>query len=171
MTHRFDSSDNRIARSRRLISVLCIAALGLLLVAGKTIPKGEEFGAGVQLGSVTSMKEIINDPTAYKDKTILVSGRISDVCQKKGCWTVLQEGDLSMRIRFKDYGFFVPMDSSGRQAFVEGVVKVETLSQGEARHFAGESIGGDPSQIHGPQREIGFTASGVRILAREPAPR
>jgi len=43
-------------------------------------------------------------------------------------------------------------------------VQVEELSQEAARHYAEESVDGDPDSIEGPQREVGFTATGVRIV-------
>ncbi len=45
-------------------------------------------------------------------------------------------------MRFKGYGFFLPVDSTGREAWVQGVV-VET-----------------------PSEKVGFTASGVRLVCR-----
>ena len=45
-------------------------------------------------------------------------------------------------------------------------VKVEVLSEKMARHYEAETVGGDPSAIEGPQREVGFTATGVRIAAK-----
>jgi hypothetical protein len=46
-----------------------------------------------------------------------------------------------------------------------GRVKAETLSEEEARHYAAESIDGDPSAIRGPQEVVSFTATGVRIVS------
>ena len=60
-------------------------------------------------------------------------------------------------------------EAPGKQAYVEGVVKVETLSEKTARHYAKESgreNSGSADSIQGPQREIGFTASGVRLIAQ-----
>jgi hypothetical protein len=86
------------------------------------------------------------------------------------------DGDASIRVRFKNYGFFLPTDSSGRTAYVEGVVKIEMLSEKQARHYASESEAseseasesnsGEAESIHGPQREVGFVASGVRLVER-----
>ena len=42
---------------------------------------------------------------------------INACCQKKGCWMNVDLGkDVEMRVKFKDYGFFVPFNSSGRQS-------------------------------------------------------
>jgi len=51
----------------------------------------------------------------------------------------------------------------GDQALVQGMVRVETLSEADARHYEAETRGGDPTRIQGPQREVGFLASGVRL--------
>jgi hypothetical protein len=61
----------------------------------------------------------------------------------------------------------LPRDATGAEAFIEGFVKVETLSEKEARHYESESRDGDPESVDGPRREVGFTASGVRLLGRE----
>lgn len=133
-------------------------------LSAASIPAGRDFGAGLTLSHVADLEEVVRDPSRYAEGPVLLRGRISDVCQKKGCWTVLSQGQANLRVRFKDYGFFLPSDSSGKQAYVEGVVKVETLSEKTARHYAKESQGGNADAIHGPQREVGFTASGVRLV-------
>ena len=133
--------------------------------AEATAPEGRDFGAGLTLSSPTTLAALLETPEAFGEEPVLVHGRIADVCQKKGCWTILRDGDATVRVRFQDYGFFLPQDVQGQEAWVEGVVTVRTLSQKEARHYASESTGGDPDSIDGPQREVGFLASGVRVVA------
>jgi len=154
-------------------AIALILSVGLAVAAGEAvrasegvapIPEGSEFGAGLTLDRVSDLRDVVKHPDRYSEGPLLLEGRISDVCQKKGCWTILSRGDRSIRVRFKDYGFFLPTDCSGKQAYVEGVVKVETLSEKHARHYAGESRDGDPAAIHGPQREVGFVATGVRLI-------
>ena len=53
---------------------------------------------------------------------------------------------------------------------MQGVAQVRTVSEREARHIASESRGGDPDAIEGPQRELGFVASGVRLVEAAPPP-
>ena len=73
---------------------------------------------------------------------MLISGRLTDLCTKKGCWTVITDDGVTMRVRFQDYGFFLPKDALGSDALVEGVVVSRTVSAREARHIASESQGG-----------------------------
>ncbi len=122
------------------------------------------FGAPIQLETQTPLADVLAHPERYAGQAVLVRGRVTDVCQRKGCWTVLADGDASLRIRFKDYGFFVPKDIRGQFALAEGEVRVETQSQKAARHLASESLGGDPEAVVGPQRVVAFTATGVRLI-------
>ena len=153
-------------RSCRWRQAVLSVAIGLAsLAAGEPLPEGEDFGAGITLSSAKPLAAVLAAPESFAEEPVLVRGRISDVCQRKGCWTILREGEKFVRVRFRDYAFFVPRDIQGREALVEGVVTVRTLSQREARHYAEETPGGKPETIVGPQREIGFVATGVRVLA------
>lgn len=139
-------------------------ALWLLAASAGAEAPFEGFGSELTLSEPTALADVMRAPERYAERPILLRGKLADVCQKKGCWTILKDGEAHVRVRFKDYGFFLPKDSVGREAWAEGVVTVRTISEKEARHYEAESRGGDPGSIHGPQREVAFTASGVRIL-------
>ena len=146
--------------------VVALVAIGAGGETKSAIPPGDDFGAGLTLEEATPLSVVAARPNEWSTRPVLLHGRLSEVCQRKGCWTMLQDGDQKVRVRFKDYGFFIPKDVSGRQAYVEGTVKGSVLSEAEARHYAAESPSGNPASIHGPQHEIGFMATGVRILQR-----
>ena len=148
-----------IAVALALVPILACAAW-----AEDAAPKTRDFGAGVTLEQSISLAEVARHPDRYTGNPVLVEGRVTDLCMKKGCWTVLTEGAYTMRVRFHDYGFFLPKDAMGARALVEGIAEVRTLSEREARHYASESRDGDPNAIEGPQREVGFVATGVRLL-------
>jgi hypothetical protein len=96
---------------------------------------------------------------------VLLEGKVTDVCQMKGCWLMLSNGDRAIRIKFEGYSFFVPKSSRGKKVRAEGRLIEETLSEDTARHYAAEqSTKPDPSQIKGPQRVVTFEATGVAIL-------
>ena len=68
---------------------------------------------------------------------VKVEGTINACCQTKGCWMDVDLGNgESMIVKFKDYGFFVPKNSSGSTAVLEGVAKVETQSVDWLKHKA-----------------------------------
>ena len=148
---------------------LLACSVALLVVAlsassQATLPAGRDFGAGLTLETTLALRDVVAAPERHAGTPILVQGRLTDLCLKKGCWTVLSDGDAFVRVRFRDYGFFLPKDALGRRALVEGVAEVRTLSEKEARHYASESQNGDPTAITGPQHEISFVATGVRLL-------
>lgn len=101
---------------------------------------------------------------------VKVSGKIESVCQKKGCWMNLtQEGQPEMFVRFKDYGFFMPLDASGKEVIMEGKAFKQITSVEELRHYA-EDEGKTEEEINAitePEEEVRFLASGVILLEKE----
>ncbi len=154
-------------RLTSLVTFLVLAASPVGAGEAPIIPAGKDFGAGLTLVRPTRVAEVVLAPEQFEKQQLLLHGQISDVCQRKGCWTILQDGDAHIRVRFRDYGFFLPKDATGAEAFIEGVVKVETLSEKAARHYEAESRSGDPESVQAPRREVGFTASGVRLVGRD----
>ena len=165
-----DDRRSRRIRARLGAVVVAIAALTCSPPSDAPDPSadaadaGAELGAGITLDEVTPLADLVARPADFSDRPVLVRGRMADVCQVKGCWTILQAGDARVRVRFADYGFFVPTDSVGAEALAEGRVEVVALSEDEARHYAAESRGGDPDAIDGPVREVSFVATGVRLV-------
>ena len=95
-----------------------------------------------------------------------VEGKVTSVCQKKGCWMNVESADGSeMFVRFKDYGFFMPLDLAGQEVVMQGKAYKEVVSVDELRHYA-EDEGKSPAeiaQITEPKAEYRFMASGVVI--------
>jgi len=146
-----------------LVAALVFAAGPVAAGPAKT---GDDFGGALTLDKPTPLADVLANPERWAEQPVLVHGKLTDVCQRKGCWTVIQDGGAQVRVRFKDYGFFLPKDATGREAFVQGVVVVETLSESQARHYESESRHGNPDAVKGPQRHVGFTASGVRLVPK-----
>jgi len=139
-----------------LLAVLFLLPLSLFADAGK-------FGAPLGDSPKVALADLVKDPAAFSGKTVKTEGTVSSVCQEKGCWMVLKAGDQSVRVRFKDYAFFVPKDSAGMAAVLEGVFTVKTVPEATAKHYAEETPGGKPADIKGDQKELSFLASGVEL--------
>lgn len=74
--------------------------------------------------------------------------------------------DQQMRVRFKDYGFFVPKEGAeGKTAVVEGFAFVDTLSVDHLRHLAEDAgqTAEEIAAINEPEISINFEAHGVVI--------
>lgn len=114
--------------------------------------------------TMVSFGEFMKNHAKYKGKLIRLYGRVNDVCSKKGCWMMLTDGKNLMRIRFKGYSFFVPTNSKGYSAVVEGYGRLATIPQKVARHYAldaGDKEGA--AKIKGPQKAMMFMANWVQL--------
>ena len=150
---------------RTALATLISAALALPVLADA--PKPETFGKALTGAPKVALAELQKNPDKWNGKTIQTEGAVSAVCQMKGCWMSLGEGARTVRITFKDYGFFVPKDAAGSTVTVEGVFSVKTIPEATAKHYAGETPGGKPQDIKGDQKELSFEATGVEL--RRPA--
>ncbi len=139
-----------------LLAALLVLPLSLLAAAGK-------FGAPLGDSPKVALADLVKDPAAWSGKTVKTEGTVSSVCQEKGCWMVLKAGEQSVRVRFKDYAFFVPKDAAGAAAVMEGVFSVKTVPEATAKHYAEETSGGKADAIKGDQKELSFLASGVEL--------
>ncbi len=108
-----------------------------------------------------SLKAMMGSDSSLNCK---LSGKVDAVCQKKGCWMELKNTDgTTMRVTFKDYGFFMPKDCAGKTAIVEGTAKIEVTSVADLQEYAkddGESKEAIAA-IKEPKSELVFEAKGV----------
>ncbi|MEM9984415.1 MAG: DUF4920 domain-containing protein, partial [Bacteroidota bacterium] len=100
-------------------------------------------------------------------EAVKVTGTVDAACKMKGCWMTMKLEDGSdMRVTFKDYGFFVPRDSPGKQAIIEGQASYDTTSVEILRHYAidgGMSAEEAEKKYTEPEIAIAFEATGVII--------
>ena len=135
-----------------------------------TAPAGTgKFGAPLSAAPVVAVAAVMADAAKYDDKEIKVSGTVSGACQKKGCWMTIGTGEAgaqTVRVSFKDYGFFVPKDCLGKKAVVEGHFKVTTMSVAEAQHYAEDAAkeGAPVKKVTEPQKTYAMVATGVERM-------
>lgn len=98
---------------------------------------------------------------------VKLEGAIDACCQAKGCWMTMKlDNGQEMRVRFKDYAFFVPKTSAGKTAVIEGRAYRDTTSVEDLRHYAvdgGMSEEEAARTITEPEVAIAFEATGVVI--------
>lgn len=95
-----------------------------------------------------------------------VEGTVESVCKMKGCWMKVKTGDgQTMRVTFKDYGFFVPKDIVGKTVVVEGTAETTTTPVADLRHYA-QDAGKSKEEIEKitePEKALTFVADGVIV--------
>ena len=139
-----------------------LLALSLLLTIQAN---AQQFGEPVS--DENALDAISISSASAEEAIIKVKGTVHEVCQVKGCWmTMPLAGDRSMRITFKDYGFFVPTNSSGKTAVVQGELKTETIDVATLKHFAKDAgmSAEEIDAISEPVEELVFVAEGVLLL-------
>src|SRR5690606_23235592 len=119
------------------------------------------FGATFALSEARALGEVLADE-AVPEGAVQVTGTVDAVCQKRGCWLVLRDGEARARVLMKDHAFTVPMDIRGRTARVEGTLERRTFSVAQARHLEHDA-GRDGAAVTEPRREIVLVATGVTV--------
>lgn len=77
------------------------------------------FGAPIH---ASSKAVALGDAPKHKGETVITEGKVTRVCQERGCWLALRDGNLDAVVRMKGHAFFVPTTSAGKHARVEGTI-------------------------------------------------
>lgn len=126
--------------------------------------KGASFGAKIDDKDAVSMADMLKSMNGKGEMECKLTGKVTNVCQKKGCWMEIDKGNgTAMRVTFKDYGFFVPKDASGKTAIMHGRVYMDTTSVEALKHYAMDAGKTDAeiAKITEPELEMAFEADGV----------
>ena len=125
---------------------------------------GEEI-ADEDAISATELYAKYKTMTAGDTLVSKVSASINEVCSKKGCWMKLDLGnEAEVMVRFKDYGFFMPLNAEG-DVIVNGKAYVSETTVNELRHYA-EDAGKTQEEIDAitePEITFAFEADGVLL--------
>lgn len=131
-----------------------IASCLLLFFATAASTAG--FGDKMPDGVATDIGAAVSAPHAG-ERTGKFVGRITQVCQKEGCWLVIESDGKAARVRTKDHAFVVPKDSKGT-ATVFGVLSPIEMSAKEAKHLSEDAGGKEVAP-----REWQIVASAIEI--------
>ena len=143
---------------------LCLFAFcGLIAALGVASEPGtiEVFGQALTEGlEATPIEEILADPDIWAGRKVRVTGEVSGVCSKQGCWMDLTSGeDVTLRIKVDDGVIVFPQDAVGHSAEAEGEVEIlemelekytdwlEHVAEEEGREFDPADVGEPPYRI------------------------
>ncbi|MEA2465599.1 MAG: hypothetical protein QOJ98_3346 [Acidobacteriota bacterium] len=141
--------------SLALLLFASTAFAGDVVTRGAAIPKDAK---------AIPLAQVLESPDAYTKEPVVVEGVIAAACTRKGCWMQLAPSDEEhgVRVTFKDYGFFIPLDAKGMKARAEGVAVVKTLSKADADHLEEEGAKLERRE-DGTALEVSFVANGVEL--------
>lgn len=108
-----------------------LCALAIILVACSrgddrrptpAAPKGTlALGEPITSPFVT-LAEIAKSPGKYEHQRVATSGKVTSVCQARGCWMEIGDASGQAHVRMHGHTFFVPRTSSGHMARVQADV-------------------------------------------------
>jgi hypothetical protein len=146
---------------KKLIPVFLLLAVSAF--AGEVITRGAAVSKETK---AISLATVLENPESYTKEAVVVEGMIAASCTRQGCWMQLAPSEAkdaaSVRVTFKDYGFFIPLEAKGMKARAEGVAVVNTLSKADADHLEEEGAKLIRRE-DGTALEVSFVANGVEL--------
>jgi len=136
----------------RAIAVL-VTALGV--ASSAAAGEVQKFGKPLQGLKPVPLADVLAKPE--DGRAVRLEGTVASVCERKGCWIELRQGESAVHVTFEGYSFFVPKDSAGRQAVLEGKVMVKEPDPDDVKHLKGEGAG------EAAASRVSFEASGVEL--------
>ncbi len=157
-----------------------IFAIAGYLVACKNSTENQKYsdsegyliGQNVSAAQAISVAAMEQDFASGKSDEFTVSGKVVEVCQKKGCWmTIERENSSPLHVTFKDYALFMPFDIAGKEVIIHGKVFRDTTSVEHLRHLAEDAnkSAEEIARITEPKIDLAFEADGVLIKGYKPS--
>lgn len=152
------------------IAVLGGCAKDKPVAAAHTAPVYTSFGLPASADATTSItvEELLGNPKKYQGSVAKVSGTVTEVCAKKGCWVKLADAKqeaLFVKFTCPISGRLIPMEAVGKPAIVQGRVLIKEIDEEQARHYAadGGATEAELAKIVGPQKQITVAAPSAQI--------
>ncbi len=147
-------------------SLSVLAFLFILSCSTTQVSENGFYGETFKPKKYIELNDLTKQMASQDTVQAVVIGKVESVCQKKGCWMniVSDEGE-SIFVKFKDYGFFMPLDLAGQEVVMNGKAFKEVTSVEELQHYA-EDEGLSKEEIEKitePKEEYKFMATGVYI--------
>jgi len=166
---------------------LALASLALTLACQSNAPEGRAtanapasaaaapgkrvFGMAPGTAQRADLASVLQTPNRFTEAPVVVEGHVRRACSKKGCWMELatskEPGSPACRVTFKDYGFFVPTDSAGASARLEGTVALRRVEKNLVSHLEAEGATFAAKAPDGTADEVRIVATGVELTRPE----
>ncbi|QKX05884.1 DUF4920 domain-containing protein [Aquimarina sp. TRL1] len=142
---------------------------GKNLIENLPLEQYQAYGQKIEKGTVFSPDELAAQYHEMKEGdtiAMMYKSTVNSVCKVKGCWmrVAIDDKEENM-VKFKDYGFFVPMDIENKEVIVKGKAFVTEVSVEEQRHLASDAGKSEDeiAKITTPKKTYSFVADGVLI--------
>lgn len=153
--------------------ILLCSLLTICITAQTKISSNQKdyqlFGEKFTIANVLTEKQMLKKYLSLKKgDSIAVKfvSTIKSVCKKKGCWmNLILDKKSNAFVKFKDYGFFMPLNAENSLAIVNGKAFVEIVTVAELRHYAKDAgkTKTEIDKITKPEITYSFKADGVYL--------
>lgn len=144
-----------------------VAAAPAAPAAAAATSKATLHGSAISPGSDVALAQVLANPREFEGKTVTVSGDVRRVCKKMGCWMELATDKSATapgcRVFFGAHQFFVPKDSDGSHARVQGQVQVKQVEADFVQHLEAEGASFKAKNADGTADEVRLVATGVEL--------
>jgi hypothetical protein len=146
-------------KSKLLVSILS----GIAVLVSVSVSASEEwFGQSpADETAPVGVADVLADSDALMDQSLTITGRMTDVCTRRGCWAVFEDNGEMLRVKVRDHNFAIPSDLRG-PAVAHGVLSKVEISPAYAQRMVDE-YGADPIVLE-RLYELQLVADGVRFL-------
>ena len=132
------------------------ATLLLVALAVAAPLRAATYGASMPPGEALPVERVLAQADRYAGQPVKLEGRITQVCQKTGCWVALDAGGTPVRVK-TGHAFFIPKDATGT-AVVQGTLQAVELSAEQAAHYTR-----DDGHATAPGREWQVLATSIAM--------
>ena len=150
-----------------LLAPFALTACAQAPVTSSTDGEYASYGDAITADGTITMADFEKAAANVDSLSTKVTAEIIESCSKKGCWMDVKMADgTPMKVRFRDYGFFVPTKGlEGKEVVMQGRAKKEVTDVAMLQHYA-EDAGKSKEEIAAitePEISWNFEADGVLI--------
>ncbi len=130
--------------------------------------KNGYFGEQISADNLVSGEQLVDMLGKQDSVWVSLQSKIVTNCQTSGCWMDLDVGNGEVvKVTFKDYAFFIPLESEGKIATVEGFAKKEMIPVDMLKHYA-EDEGKSQEEIDTiTEPEFAYTFEAIGVIIEE----
>ena len=95
------------------------------------------YGNAITMIDKNKIDNLLNSPNDFLEKTVFVTGEITEVCPMRGCWIDIRDPETKSNIRVKvtDGEIVFPLSSKGKMVDVQGKFTKLTFTKEQAKNW------------------------------------
>jgi hypothetical protein len=148
---------------------ICLGVSTVTFAQSKIAPAKPGVTYGKTITADNAINTLALNSALTKDSVFTgkVTGKVVEVCTKKGCFMKLAQADgKTVMVQFTDYAYFMPQDIVGKDVVVEGKAKVNETPVERLKHYAKDAGKTDAeiAMIKEPKKDVAIMADGVLVV-------